>query len=217
MLSHPCSGFVPVESLCPTGWWPRCPGLPKRRTPPPVRERPTHRLSSILGTSLPLLLCPGAYRGQRFTDPVSIWPGIWLTGCFSSVSLHHSYAGRIIFILYWPHDSAYATWGMICQSLTGQGYISYAKCCLHGLLFLISVGFYPKDSGLGFEVCTATGIDGERWRGLWDGKKGRKRGEAEQRWVEENGSSAGGSPQATSDIPLSDGLTRLPWHFFLLT
>ena len=41
-------------------------------------------------------------------------------------------------------------------------------------------------------------------------KEERKAGETERCRVEDRSSPAGGSPQATSDIPLSDGLMRLP-------
>lgn len=153
--------------------------------PPPVWERPTHTLWSTLRMSLPLLLCPGAYRGQRFTDPISIWPGIWLTGGFSfhviSPFLCRPY---YIYTVLTPWHSAYATWGVICQFLTGQRYFSYANSCLHGLLFLMSFGFYPQDLELWFKVeywqrMVAQWSDGMalRWR-----ERKKERGDSIAEW-----------------------------------
>lgn len=45
VLSCSCGGFVPIELLCPTCWWPDCDGclrLPKEMMPPPVLEHPTY-------------------------------------------------------------------------------------------------------------------------------------------------------------------------------
>lgn len=99
---------------------------------------------------MPPLLCPEAYRGQWFTDSTTIWPGnIWQTGWFLSspflckVSYIHSAMTS------W--NSAYGTWGVICQVLTKQVLFFYsfphANFCLHDLLPLTWHRAYPQDLG----------------------------------------------------------------------
>lgn len=69
-----------------------------------------------------------------------------------------------------PWHSAYGTWGIICQFVTGHGYFSYANFCLHGLLFLMLFGFYPQDLGYAArsawrQVLTEDGGTMEWWHG----------------------------------------------------
>ena len=62
------------------------------------------------------------------------------------------------------------------------------------------------------QVLTEDGGTMERWHGSEVERKEERqgRGETERCRVEDRSRPAGGSPQATSDIPLSDGLMRLP-------
>lgn len=137
---------------------------------------------------------------------------------FSCMSFHPSYGDCIISRLT-PQHSAYGTWGIICQFSDTARLFSLCKF-LFTCPFVSDVRFLALGFGLCWTVCMSTSIDrGWRHNGvmawLWDGKKERQgRGETERCRVEDRSSPAGGSPQATSDIPLSDGLMRLPWHFF---
>lgn len=123
-----------------------------------------------------------------------------------------------IYTVLTPRHSAYATWGVICQFLTGQGYFSYANSCLHGLFFLMSFGFLSPGFGVVVQGRVLTEDGGTmEWRHGSEMERKEEREVRQHRRVEDRSSPAGGSPQATSDIPLSDGLMRLPWHFFLPT
>lgn len=144
------------------------------------------------------------------------------------MSFHPSYADCVIFMPHWPHAlciwylrhnlSVFDTAGpfFLCRFLFTCPFVSDVVLFF---CFFLSLGF-----GLRCGVLHSHGYRRRMWRHngvmawLWDGKKkGRKRGETERCRVEGRSSPAGGSPQATSDIPLSDGLMRLPWHFFLPT
>ena len=144
------------------------------------------------------------------------------------MSFHPSYADCIIFMLHWPHAlciwylrhnlSVFDTAGLffLCRFLFTCPFVS--DVVLLFFFFFLSLGF-----GLWCGVLHSYEYRRRmvaQWRdgmALRRKEKGRKRGETERCRVEGRSSPAGGSPQATSDIPLSDGLMRLPWHFFLPT
>lgn len=196
-----------------------CPRAPHTHPLPLVHFR-----NVIAPSSMPWgLLGPVIYRSDlHMARPLRT---IWQTGCFflhviSPFQCRRYYIHTVLTL----RHSAYGTWGIICQFLTRQGYFSYANFCLHALLFLMLFSFYPSDSGYvarsaRFQVLTEDGGTMEWWHGSETERKEERqgRGETEQCREEDRSGPAGGSPQATSDIPLSDGLMRLPWHFFLLT
>lgn len=113
---------------------------------------------------------------------------------------------------------------MICPFLTVSLFYflsPHANFCLHNLLPLTWHHAYPRDLGYvaqsaQLQELTEDSGTMQRRHGSEMGRKkqkngGRQRGEEiEHCTVKDGRGPAGGSPQAMSDIPLSDGLMRLP-------
>ena len=237
MLSSSCCGFVPVELLYPTGWLTSVRALleaSEEKDASSCFEGAPHPPTAVhFRDVIALSSCaprPTGSRDLQIQSPYGrgLKGRIWQTGVFF-LACHFTLPMQTA--LYScctdPTHSAYGTWGIICRSLTQQGYFSYADFCLHALLFLMLFCFFFFFLSLGFGLWCGVLHSYEyrrrmvaQWRdgmALRRKEKGRKRGETERCRVEGRSSPAGGSPQATSDIPLSDGLMRLPWHFFLPT
>lgn len=144
---------------------------------------------------------------------------IWQTRCFPCMSFHPSYfpycTDPLEFCIWYPRHnlSVVDTAGLfsLCKFLFTCPFVSGVQFSSYVLILRVMLRGFAW-----IQVLTEGGGTMERWHGSEVERK-EERGETARCRVEDRSRPAGGSPQATSDIPLSDGLMRLPWHFFLPT
>lgn len=125
------------------------------------RPAPTRYLNSTPGMSLPLPLCPGAYRGQGFTDPISIWPGLEGTSDRQDVFLACHFTRPILYS-YCTDPVTFCIWylrhNLSISDTAGLFFLcKYLFTCpfVSPVVQFLSLGF-----GLRCEVCTTTSIEG---------------------------------------------------------